>query len=231
MRYQSEQPANKFKEGIRYIVSFIGEEGKTARFVGVYKIMSRKPSLKAENEVLLDLKPIDAFSHLEKRVMIDWVSPANSWHQYLDIEKPVIRIDESLPNTDLVPAFKSYLDIILNYDQLKQIVNIPEWVEVLNKINCIYAILDASNGKLYVGSTYDKLRGMHERWEKYAQTGHGGNKDLEQLINKDPDYGKNNFKWCILEVLPLDINGHDAIEREGIWKEKLGARIYGYCNN
>ena len=98
---------------------------------------------------------------------------------------------------------------------------------MLKDVNCIYCILDTSNGKQYVGSTYNK-QGILGRWSQYAATGHGGDLDLEK---KGENYCKTNLKWSILETLPLDISAHDAIERETLWKEKLGVKRFGYCNN
>lgn len=226
MQYQSEQKASNIKD-IKYIVSFIGEEGTTARFVGIYKIIGRSASPHAKDEVILELQPIKAFETYEKRIVIDWVSPANSWHQYYNKEKPVIKIEENMPNVDATPLFKSYLEVILNHAQLQLVINNPNWVCMLKEVNCIYAILDVSNGKLYVGSTYNP-NGIWDRWSKYAATGHGGDLDL---IVKGASDCKNDLKWCILETLPLDVSAHDAIERENLWKEKLGARVFGYCNN
>lgn len=226
VQYQSEQLASNIKN-IKYIVSFIGEEGTTARFVGVYKITGSHVSPCADDEVVLDLQPIKAFEQHEARIVIDWVSPASSWHQYYNHEKPIKKIEEGMPDVNALPSFKSYSEVILNHAQLQLAINNPNWVYMLKEVNCIYAILDASNGKLYVGSTYNP-DGIWSRWSQYAATGHGGNQDL---INKGTSYCKNNLKWCILETLPLNISAHDAVERESLWKEKLGARIFGYCNN
>lgn len=83
---------------------------------------------------------------------------------------------------------------------------------------------------MYVGSTCNN-DGILGRWETYAKTGHGEDKDLKKLITNAPSYAKDNFQWTILELLELDIEQKKAIERESIWKIKLGARLTGYCNN
>lgn len=225
LQYQSEQLARNMRN-IEYLVSFIGEKGTTARFVGVYRINGKRDNPRVKDEVILDLERITAFEHLEKRIVIDWGGAANSWHQYYEKEKNA-RIEECTQDQGMVPLFKSYLDVNLNHAQLQLVVQHPEWVTVLKDINCIYCILDTSNGKLYVGSTYNQL-GVLGRWCQYAATGCGGDLDLEK---KGEDYCKTNLKWSILETLPLDISAHDAIERETMWKEKLGVRRFGYCNN
>lgn len=227
MQYQSGQKLNNFRN-IKYLVSFIGEEKLKSRFVGVYKIIGweEDPNAQDNDFVLLELEPVKGFEQFEKKVVIDWVSPANAWHQYYNILKPVISIDE-MYKLDNTPQFKSYFDVILNHAQLQIAVNDPDWVVLLREVNCIYVICDAKNGRLYVGSTYNP-NGIWGRWSQYAATGHGG--DIE-LVDKGETYCKNNFSWGILEVLPLDVSAKDAITRENLWKEKLGTRICGYNNN
>ena len=225
LQYQSEQLARTMRN-IKYLVSFIGEKGTTARFVGVYKINGKRDNPRVKDEVILDLERVTAFEHLEKRIVIDWATPANSWHQYYDKEKQA-RIEDFVQEQGKAPLFKSYLEVNLNHAQLQLVVQHPDWVSVLKAKNCIYCILDTSNGKLYVGSTYNPS-GILGRWVQYAATGHGGDLDLEK---KGEEYCKTNLKWSILETLQLDISAHDAIERETMWKDKLGVKRFGYCNN
>ena len=80
------------------------------------------------------------------------------------------------------------------------------------------------------------FRNQHEliiwgRWKEYAEHGHGGDKDLKPLIEKDASYAKKYFQWCILETLPLKILKEHAIDRESLYKRKFGTRVFGYNNN
>ncbi|MCI7342220.1 MAG: hypothetical protein MSH51_09305, partial [Prevotella sp.] len=50
----------------------------------VYKINGKRDNPKVKDEVILDLEQIKAFEHLERRIVIDWATPTNSWHQYYD---------------------------------------------------------------------------------------------------------------------------------------------------
>lgn len=227
--YQSEQEKRYFSN-VKYIVSFIGQEGNTARSVGVYKVLGRKQSPHSEDEWILELKPVEAFASLETKLIIEWCSKANSWHQYYYNLKPVVRVEEGLPANAEVPIFTDYLDVNLSYPELEALITHPDWIAKLQACHCIYAILDNSCGRLYVGSTYN-YAGVYGRWNEYAKNGHGGDKDLEALIAKDPDYARNNFSWCILETLPLNISQTEATKRESIWKDKLGTRKHGYNNN
>ena len=91
-------------------------------------------------------------------------------------------------------------------------------------------ILDKKTGRQYVGSTYNK-NGIWGRWEEYARTGHGGDKELKPLIEDDAAYARKYFQWSILETLPLRIPDEQAIDREALYKRKFGTREFGYNKN
>lgn len=231
MAYQSEQLVKKFKD-VDYIVSFIGEESSTSRFVGVYKnngILKMLPDYKGEAHAKYDLQEVQGFELLKERVVIDWNNPVQ-WLQHYN-EMPVIRIDRGLTENNL-PIFTRYEDVMLNYVQLKTIINSNnvEWKSRLESCNCIYLILDKNTGKQYVGSTYNP-KGIWGRWSDYAQNGHGEDVELKKCIDSDPKYAEKYFQWCILETLPIKILPDQAIERESLYKRKLGTRIHGNNNN
>ena len=145
------------------------------------------------------------------------------WHQWWTNEKFVVRIGGYVDNN--VPVFDSYEDVMLNYSELKAIFdgNYEAWINSLKSVNCIYAIVDKSKGRMYIGSTYG-TSGIYGRWREYAQTGHGGNAELK---TQNPD----NFQWIILEVFPLKIKSEKAIARENFYKEKFCTRKFGYNKN
>ena len=226
--YQNEQDLKNFKN-VDYIVSFIGEEGSEARFIGVFK-SCEKPIEKTKGLAVFNFQEIKGFQALKDKVIINWGD--RSWHLWKkdDKGKEVIRIDKGFKSNDL-PVFSRYEDIILNYDELKSIIesNNSEWKSKLEACNCVYLILDKSNGKQYVGVTYKDTSkgwksGIWNRWSEYAQTGHGKDEKLAELCKSDPSYAKRNFQWSILETLPLNVIPKVAIERESIYKEKLGTR-------
>lgn len=85
-------------------------------------------------------------------------------------------------------------------------------------------------GKLYVGSAYGE-EGIWGRWSDYVKTnGSGGNKMLVELINNDHTYAKN-FQFSILMLLPKTITNDEAINKERLFKNKLGTNTFGLnCN-
>ena len=230
--YQSEQLKKNF-EKIDYIVAFIGEEGATSRFLGVYKnngVIAELGLYNGDALAKFDFQELSGFELLKERIVIEWKSPV-MWHQYYDNEMPVVRIDRGLSENN-IPVFKSFEDVLLDYNQLKLIfeTNNAEWKSKLESCNGIYLILDKKCGKQYVGSTYNR-DGIWGRWKQYAETGHGGDKDLKPLLADDCNYASKFFQWCILETLPLKILDEHAIDRESLYKRKFGTKEFGYNNN
>ncbi len=236
IQYQNEQDLNKFKN-VEYIVSFIGEENSEARFIGVYK-SCKIPEEKGYGVGIFDFQEIKGFEALKDKVIINWRD--RSWHLWKkeNSSKEVIRIDKGFKSNNL-PVFSRYEDVLLNFDELKSIIesNDLEWKSKLEACNCVYLILDKSNGKQYVGVTYKdaskgRKSGIWNRWAEYVHTnGHGNDKTLKEKCENDPNYAKHNFQWSIMEPLPINVIPAVAINRETLYKKKLGTRENGNYNN
>ena len=122
----------------------------------------------------------------------------------------------------------------LSYSQLQKIINQrkKDWVSALESQKAVYLITDTNNGKLYVGSATSDNGMLLKRWKEYVETGHGGNKNLIQLVNeKGMDYIQNYFQYSILENYNSTISDELILERESWWKEVLKTRIFGYNAN
>lgn len=77
MAYQSEQVKKRFLN-VDYIVAFIGEEGVSSRFVGVYKncgVIKDIEEYHDEEQAKFDFQEIAGFDNLKERVVIDWRNP------------------------------------------------------------------------------------------------------------------------------------------------------------
>ncbi|MEE1143431.1 MAG: GIY-YIG nuclease family protein [Bacteroidales bacterium] len=226
--YQSEQKNEVFKD-VDFIVSFIGEEGTTARMIGVYKI-NGLTNIENSDHIFYNMEEVkEKFDELNERVIIDWGKSALSWHQWLEHnDKEVISIEKK--GIDWVCP--DYEDIILSYEQLKRIFEngISVWKNRLSSCNCIYVISDSKSEKLYVGSTYN-TQGIWGRWIDYAKKGHGDNVELMKLCEKDSEYPKKYFQWSILQTLPLNIKQDKAVNIETKWKEKLGRVVCALNKN
>lgn len=233
LRYQQQQSKEVFN-GVDYIVSFIGEEGLLSRFVGVYKVLRCRQLPKAQVSVNknlysfeYDLEESFKFDDLKERVIVKW-SNAISWHQWIKNEMEVIEIHPGLH----YKQFTDYSDFILNFKELKEIVTngYNDWRRMLSGVKGIYLISDTNTGKLYVGSAYGE-EGIWGRWNSYISTnGHGGNKQLKELVLKKDDYAEN-FQFSILMILPKTITSDQAIEKERLFKNKLGTNSFGLNSN
>ena len=228
--YQSEQGRDVFKD-VDYIVSFIGEQGTTARFVGVYHIdgLEMKSFPDGSSCYYYKMSQLTGFETLEERIIIDWGKGALSWNQWLtkDKDKEVIEITPGCDN-----VFPGYEKVLLRLGDLQNIIKkeYPEWKKMLSAVNCIYVISDRKSRSLYIGSTYNQ-DGIWGRWKVYAETGgHGNDITLKKLCTEDPQYG-NNLSWSILEILPLNISLDEAVAIETRYKNKLGREVCSLNNN
>ena len=99
--YQSEQSKDIFKD-VDYIVSFIGEEGTTARMIGVFRVDGYDEERKAKynsDYFYYKLTEVEEFKkEFSERVIIEWGNNAVTWHQWLkqgDEDKDVIAIEKN----------------------------------------------------------------------------------------------------------------------------------------
>ena len=211
-----------------YVMFFIQDnETSESRFVGVYKMCGvvKDGQSMVKNETAFDFREVKDFESLKGRLVINWFGQASMqyWYKNGDTSaemnyRYVVKINDIASKT-----FTTYEDVVLSYDELRGIVNSEdaEWKYRLSLVNCIYGIVNKDDGSLYVGSTYSN-GGIWNRWKNYAETGHGGNDELERLIKSPED--ARNYQWTILEVLPLTISDKRAIERENFYKEKFCSR-------
>jgi hypothetical protein len=224
--YQNYQHKDVFK-GVDFIVSFIGEEGVKSRFVGVYKIIKRTKVSTSPDRFIYEMEEVPGFEELVEKVIIGWKNPI-SWHQYISNLMPVIEIHQGLH----YQQFTDYFDFILDFKELQEIIvnQYHEWKLMLSATKGIYLISDTKTGKLYVGSAYNE-DGIWGRWASYVKSnGTGGNKQLKALVAGDKDYAFN-FRFSILMLLPKTITPDQAIEKEKLFKKKLGTNSFGLNNN
>ncbi len=233
LKWQSEQKGENMKN-VDYLIVFLGEEHSECRFIGVFRNYGPKnPTRKGFFEY--NFQEVEGFEVLKEKVVIYWGKGRN-WLQNWTTEKEVIRIEQK-SEIDGIPTFSRYEDVVLNLQQLRIVVEDREWKSKLSCLNCVYLILDKATGKQYVGVTYKDVRpgvknGILSRWSEYAQTGHGNNKMLVDLLSKEGiNYAEQNFQWTILETLPLNVTPKVAIDREKLYKEKFGTRENGYNEN
>ena len=83
-----------------------------------------------------------------------------------------------------------------------------------------------------MGSATGQNEMLLQRWKNYVENGHGGNKELKELVeNKGFDYVKKNFQYSILENFNAKVDDNYILERESWWKDALLSRTFGYNAN
>ncbi len=152
---------------------------------------------------------------------------------YANIHKDLI-VNQILPTVFDGDDFPGYDKVRLTYNQLDSIISRGkrDWISALENQKAVYLITDINNGKLYVGSATNKTGMLLQRWRNYILNGHGGNRELIELVSKNGfEYIKNNFKYSILENYNSKVDDNIILERESWWKETLQSRKFGYNSN
>lgn len=224
-----------------FVVSFLGMPRRRARLHGVYRVGRRHdagtyptppdlayPDWAGPDRLFYELTPVPGFEDVLGRVVITWGGSPLAWHQwYTDRE-----VTEVLPR-GYVRSFPGYLDFVLSHAELRDIVAYPDanhdWHRMLGAIAGVYLILDTVTGRQYVGSAAG-AGGIMRRWTDYAESGHGGNHRLKELLTADP-LGAARLQFTLLQTLPPSLTRDEVIAYETLHKHKLGSRAFGLNAN
>ena len=145
-----------------------------------------------------------------------------------------LEVQQILPTVFDGDDFPGYDKVRLSYRQLESVLNRGkrDWIAALENQKAVYLITDKDNGKMYVGSATSDYGMLLQRWRYYVANGHGGNKELVEIVNeKGYEYIKANFQYSILENYNAKVDDRIILERESWWKETLQTRMYGYNSN
>lgn len=240
MDYQAVQSKDFFKD-CEYIISFIATESTKAVFVGAYEIINKTtvkqrrkikklpdiqgiPDFYKDDQFYYEQIEVPALADLKDRLVIEWGKGARNWCQNLSKKEVVEIFPKGYYNN-----FPGFDKVIINYDELKKIIDYPdanrEWHKMLSSVAGVYLIVDMETGMQYVGSAYGK-EGILGRWKQYSKNGHGGNKLLIGILEKDSLRYKK-FQYSILRTLPRTLTSSEVIEIESIYKRKLGSKAFG----
>ena len=240
--YTCHQRAN-FSKGYDYWVTFISDKGTLCKLDACYKVGPSAPDtpdvmplgvpeieakkFKGENSYF-KLDPVDLLNEYEDKLVIDWGNATRMWHQKGTTEKPIVAIQ-----ADAKKVFSGFENLILTYDELKEIIENPTiyeaWHTALSSVNAIYLIIDRETGKQYVGSAYGK-DGLLGRWSCYVDSLHGKNKLMKELICAYPER-YHHFQFSILQILPKNVTDDEVIQTESLYKKKLLTIPFGMNGN
>lgn len=227
--WQKNRPQkNEFnREFIFSLMRFYSEEDVWL-FGGIFRVLADH-GYGNEYEVELTNHGADFIGRLKIfRVHRIMATRVNLENHYDDFE-----ISEILREPYSGRIFPGYENIDLPFKELATLIrnDKPDWKSALENVKGVYLITDTSTGKRYVGSAYGD-QGIWSRWEAYVRSGHGWNKELQELVGDKLDYAQENFKFTLLEYRPAPTPDGTVIYRENYWKEVLLMRgKYGLNQN
>ncbi|MBE7056924.1 MAG: GIY-YIG nuclease family protein [Ruminococcaceae bacterium] len=177
---------------------------------------------------------IEKYKSLFGRVIVQHHKTYMSQGRYFSEIQEDLVVNQILPDVYDGEDFPGYDKVRLSYRQLEVIIKKEkkDWVAALSNQKAVYLITDKKTGKLYVGSATSDNGMLLQRWSNYVWNGHGGNKELVELVRREGfDYIKENFQYAILENYNAKVEDAVILNRESWWKETLQSRKWGYnCN-
>lgn len=144
---------------------------------------------------------------------------AERWYHSLEVAelRPVKLKVADFPGYSWARLGKRHLDLVVGEA-------IESWRSALVNVSGVYVIADRCAGRLYVGSASGG-EGIWKRWCEYSRTGHGGNRELKELLRREgADYAKH-FQYGVLEIADTHASEADILHREAYWKKLLLSQI------
>jgi hypothetical protein len=229
--YQSIQRIeNREKLRTQHWASFVVTPSDETMFVGLYRASHR--GLLEKDTPMPHMDGVDTagscdvwnltletnLNDLIGKLIIDWGPGGRAWIQRVDRQnKDVTELRAEFKE----PAFPGFLNFI---EPLSKLDKLPKsWLTALCSTRGVYLLTCPKTKEQYVGSATGE-EGFWQRWEEYAQTGHGGDVALK---SRDP----SDYQVSILEVAGTAATSDDIMEMEKRWKLKLQSREMGLNRN
>lgn len=231
-QFQRSRVAAAF-QSVKFVASFLGREAGRALYVGMYavrgfevltrKAFERRDDIRAMYEAgwsglhdeslatihWFDLERTPFYAEWTGKLVINWPEPEISWwRRAAKNEFAVFAVHEE---SVLDAAMPEWNELRLTWADLQLIPK--RWKAALQEWRGVYFIYDQSDGKGYVGSAYGDMN-ILGRWEKYAASGHGGNRLLRQRMPE-------NLNFSILQRVSPDMPADEVIRIESTWKLRL----------
>lgn len=239
--YQAVQP-RRMPEG-SLVASFFGHRPGHGLLLGIWRVQAVIPAGDAVRQGLTagsfeplheewtgyfhDLHETEFLAEHRLKLEITWLGKELAWRRILH---PAEAASSKAPypvsmRTECAVPFAGLAGASLVMSELRIALQDAAWQQGLLGINAIYLLTDERSGAHYIGSASGR-QGLFSRWRNYADTGHGGNTRLMQLLADQP--GRElDFRFTVLEVLHADMSKREVISRESYWKVALGSRVFG----
>ena len=177
---------------------------------------------------------IETYKPFFGRVIVQYHKTSMAQGRYFSELQDELVVNQILPDVYDGEDFPGYDKVRLSYAQLEVIIRCgkKDWIAALSNQKAVYLITDKNTGKLYVGSATSDSGMLLQRWSNYVANGHGGNKELFELVEREGfDYVKKHFQYAILENYNTKVEDRIILIRESWWKETLQTRVWGYNSN
>jgi hypothetical protein len=170
-------------------------------------------------------KELPEFASLTGRLIIEFSRPGRQSYLKAENWSERMQVGELKPRRLEVEEFPGFLHLLLPKWKLDIIVaqEIGSWQSALASVAGVYLITDTKTGRHYVGSAYG-TGGVWGRWKAYSESGHGNNKNLKDLLQKEGADYSANFQFSILETADTSASEDDVRKREKHWKDALCSR-------
>lgn len=220
-----------------YIISFMNFYPKSGSslFGGIFKVLGRHwDRVKTDPSKFYDVMLVEDYKDLIGRLRIK--TPYTGKPVVVTLKNCYndIEVLELLPAPYAHVVFPGYEYIDYDSAFIKKIIasEAPDWKAALSSVKGVYMLTDMNNGKKYIGSAYGE-GGIWGRWQSYADSLHGGNRELINLYEKHGEEYMQNFKFTLLEVYSASTLNEYIIQRENYWKGVMLSRDtrYGYNAN
>lgn len=208
-----------------YIVSLIKLEGRNRwLFAGVHSTDGYETG-RAGVAFYYHTEELKETESLSGRVVVSFERPGRQ--SYLNAEnwEDRMTVSELLPGRLTVEAFPGFTSVLVSMAKLALIVSqqLESWKSALSSVAGVYLITDTKTGRHYVGSAYG-AGGIWVRWTQYVETGHGHNRELRLLLDREGAEYSDRFQFAILETADSNASTDEVLARETHWKDALCSR-------
>jgi len=226
--WQRHQSGRNFQR--KHVVSLVElSEPHLWLFAGLYGVDGVQP--KQRRGYYYDLTEVPECGELNGRLVVRFARPGRNSYLLAEKWSAEMGVHEIRRDRLTIREFPGYRNVDISFAELRHLaVEAPaSWSAALSSVAGVYLITDLKLGKLYVGSASGQ-GGFWSRWQMYAKNGHGGNKELRNLLALDQEQHKH-WRLSILELADVTACDKSVQVRESHWKNVLISRSHGLNAN
>jgi hypothetical protein len=222
-----------------YVAAIVGLEPGEATFAGISKVGGSREidqagyesfpgnaelmafgmrSDRQDGMLAFDLEPVEHLQPYVGKLTVSW-SPGQTWARWAARNRfPVLEISRE---SRFVKPMPNWRELTLSWDELRALPK--SWAGALSGWRGVYFIYDTERRAGYVGSAAG-AENLYGRWRSYAETGHGGNRELRTSR-------PGALRFSILQRTSPDLEIAEVNDLESSWKRRLLSREFGLNAN